>query len=40
MGAEASLMSGSGPTVFGVFNSREKSWGCCGGDEALLEQGC
>ncbi|OGW74397.1 MAG: 4-(cytidine 5'-diphospho)-2-C-methyl-D-erythritol kinase [Nitrospirae bacterium RIFOXYC2_FULL_44_7] len=25
MGAEASLMSGSGPTVFGVFNSREKA---------------
>lgn len=25
LGAEASLMSGSGPTVFGVFNSREKA---------------
>jgi 4-diphosphocytidyl-2-C-methyl-D-erythritol kinase len=25
MGAEASLMSGSGPTVFGVFGSREKA---------------
>jgi 4-diphosphocytidyl-2-C-methyl-D-erythritol kinase len=25
MGAEASLMSGSGPTVFGVFKSREKA---------------
>lgn len=25
MGAEASLMSGSGPTVFGVFNSRKKA---------------
>lgn len=25
MGAEASLMSGSGPTVFGVFNSRGKA---------------
>ncbi|MCX5717859.1 MAG: 4-(cytidine 5'-diphospho)-2-C-methyl-D-erythritol kinase [Nitrospirae bacterium] len=25
MGAKASLMSGSGPTVFGVFNSREKA---------------
>jgi 4-diphosphocytidyl-2-C-methyl-D-erythritol kinase len=25
MGAEASLMSGSGPTVFSVFNSREKA---------------
>ncbi|MBI1811298.1 MAG: 4-(cytidine 5'-diphospho)-2-C-methyl-D-erythritol kinase [Nitrospirae bacterium] len=35
MGAEASLMSGSGPTVFGVFSSREKA-----GDAAEAMKPC
>ena len=29
-GAEGALMSGSGPTVFGIFKDREKADAVCG----------
>lgn len=36
MGAKNSLMSGSGPTVFGIFNSKDEAYSCA---NALKESG-